>query len=409
VLLIVSSLTVAGLATLAGPSSSVAGGSATSLRARLPLMPLPKTSLGATAVLLPLDRDSGVLSNAKAAHDATPNAITADGLARLGRLTGYALDYNDAGGQALVARHGLLEVQTAVELYRSSAGAVRGLAFWRDDDIRASHLKIPGVNISVTPLKIPAVGTARFGYLATERIAGKPTIYGVDLYFTTGQIVANVSVSAADRASALRLVSTLTTRFATRIAGVIAGTILGPAVPLPGKAKAGPPPGGPALEPLALTPGDLGGGTVARQGYKLDTDLNPISDYQRTITGGALLSFEEQVELFHSKTEASFTTTVLGRAVASKAFVEQVTGAEFKREHISVSAITPVRLSVGDEAFAALATFRAANGVTFYGGFIFVRVGRTVESVYAIARLLTPTSVVSLARLVAARAESHLK
>jgi hypothetical protein len=35
---------------------------------------------------------------------------------RLGRITGYTLDYNDAAGKALTSGHGLMEIETSVEL-----------------------------------------------------------------------------------------------------------------------------------------------------------------------------------------------------------------------------------------------------------------------------------------------------
>ena len=397
---------VAALAATVGPSA-VAGGS---LQSRLALMPLPKTELGPTAALLPLDNDSGVETNAQAVDNSASTTVTAADFAKLGRITGYTLDYDDTTGAALSVGHGLLQVQTTVELYRSAADAARGLAFWRNDEITASHLKISGVKIAVTALKAPAIGTGSFAFADTERVSGKPPVYGVDVYFTTGQIVGEVSVSAADRTSSPPLGLALAPKLASRIAGVIAGTISGPPVALPGKAKAGPPPGGPALAPLALTPTDLGGGKVTSQGYQLDPDLNPISDYDRTIVGGStFISFEEEVELFHSNTEASYGANVLGRAFTSKTFFEQIAGADFKQANITVTALTPIHVSAGDEAFAARATFHAASGVNIYAGFIVIRVGSTIETIYAFGTQLTSASITSLAQLAGTRAKSKLK
>jgi hypothetical protein len=397
---------VAAFAAIVGPSA-VAGGS---LQSRLALMPLPKTELGPTAALLPLDNDSGVETNGQAVDNAASPTITAASFAKLGRITGYTLDYDDATGAALSVGHGLLQVQTTAELYRSAADAARGLAFWRNNEITASHLKISGVKIAVTPLKAPAIGTASFAFTNSEHVSGKPAVYGVDVYFTTGQIVGEVSVSAADRASSSALGSALAPKLASRIAGVIAGTISGSPVALPGKAKAGPPPGGPALAPLALTPSDLGGGKVTSQGYQLDPDLNPVSDYDRTIVGGSTyISFEEEVELFHSSTEASFGANILGRALSSKTFFQQIAGADLKQANITVTAVTPIHVSAGDEAFAARATFHASSGVNIYAGFIVVRVGSTIETIYAFGTQLTPASITSLAQLSGTRAKSKLK
>ena len=404
--LLLTAAAVALLAVIAGPSATAGG----SLQSRLALMPLSKVDLGPTAALLPLDRDSGVETNAQAVDNTASSTMTAAGFAKLGRITGYSLDYDDATGAALSVGHGLLEVQTTVELYRSAADAARGLAFWKKDELSATKLRISGVKISLAALKAPAVGTASFAYSGAERVAGKPPVYGVDVYFTTGQIVAEVSVSAADKATSPPLALALAPKLAARIAGVIAGTITGPPVPLPGKAKAGPPPGGPALAPVALTPADLGGGKVSSQGYELDPDLNPISDYDRAIVGGSTyISFDEQVELFHSTTEASYGANVLGRALSSKSFFQQVAGADFKQANITVTAVSPIHVSAGDEAFAARATFHAASGVNIYAGFIVLRVGSTVETIYAFGLKLTPASIVSLAQLAGTRAETKLK
>ena len=79
------------------PAASAAG---VVTRGQMALMPLPKQSLGARAIALPLDPSSGIVTNADAADDASPGVTTAT-FERLGRITGYTLDYNDAAGKAL--------------------------------------------------------------------------------------------------------------------------------------------------------------------------------------------------------------------------------------------------------------------------------------------------------------------
>ena len=115
-------------------------------RASLALMPLAKPALGKEAFALPLDRDSGVQTNADAARNATGH-VTAAQLTRLGRLTGYELDYNDAAGHALAARKGLLEVSTGVELYGSASAARNGLAFWRADAQKLLRMSSVGIGV----------------------------------------------------------------------------------------------------------------------------------------------------------------------------------------------------------------------------------------------------------------------
>src|SRR5262249_62180368 len=86
---------------------------------RLDLMPLPRSALGPGTGALRLARDSGVVSNAYAAESAG-NGFTAADLARLGRMSGYTLDYllpDIAGAHA----HALLRVPTVAALYRDPA------------------------------------------------------------------------------------------------------------------------------------------------------------------------------------------------------------------------------------------------------------------------------------------------
>src|SRR5439155_138254 len=128
---------------------------------------------GAAAVALPLDPSSGVVSNADAADDALSPGVTAATFARLGRITGYTLDYNDAAGTALSKRRGLLEIETGVELYRSPAAARAGLTFRRKDDSKLATLKLVGASFTLTPLKTPRLGDTQYAFSATTSLKGK--------------------------------------------------------------------------------------------------------------------------------------------------------------------------------------------------------------------------------------------
>src|SRR5207244_2027462 len=84
---------------------------------------------------------SWVGSNADAASEATAS-VTAAQLTRLGRVSGYLLDYgNPFGGAA-----GVTEIQTAIERYRNAADARKGLDFWRRDELNSSSLKKLGID-----------------------------------------------------------------------------------------------------------------------------------------------------------------------------------------------------------------------------------------------------------------------
>jgi hypothetical protein len=75
---------------------------------KLTRVPLPKSALGPAGSSLPLARDSGVVSNTKAASQSSAG-VTARKLTRLGRVTGYLLDYGNPFGSGA----GIREIQTA--------------------------------------------------------------------------------------------------------------------------------------------------------------------------------------------------------------------------------------------------------------------------------------------------------
>src|SRR5512133_2136006 len=62
--------------------------------AQLALMPLPKAVYGPAAAALTIDSSSGVSDNADAARADLDATVTAASLRRLGRVTGYALDFS---------------------------------------------------------------------------------------------------------------------------------------------------------------------------------------------------------------------------------------------------------------------------------------------------------------------------
>jgi hypothetical protein len=185
---------------LAGVLAGAATAAGTPDRTSLALMPLPRSALGPAAAALPLDRDSGVVANRPAAENAT-ESVTARKLARLGRITGHALDYNDAGAAALRSGHGLIEVETAVELYATAAAAAGGLAF------------------TVEAFDPGRLGADRFACDGVVRMEGKRPIYDVDDRFRTGRLVGDVDVTSADRAGTRRLARSLAAKLERRIAG----------------------------------------------------------------------------------------------------------------------------------------------------------------------------------------------
>lgn len=391
------------LAVVAGAvvlGAAASGAPAAIAPSSLALMPLPKSSLGASALSLPLDSDSGVQTNADAARNAN-GKVTAAKLGKLGRITGYELDYNDSAAHALATRKGLLEVTTGVELYRSPAAARNGLAFWRHDATNLSTFRALGITASVKAFPAPGLPGRSFAATAVLKIPGKPRVYGVAIGFVSGPLIGDVSVTAADAGDRRGYAVSLAKQLLARIRGVLAGRISGPPVPLPGKAKAGPPPNGPELSLLTLSPSDLGGGTIKEQGYKLDRNLSPISEYERTMSpAGPFPVVQERVTLFHSATEASVDFAFL-----AKGFESSQALALFGPTN-GITSYHPTRVTVhgGDEARAIRATVGLAGGQTVNEALILIRTAASVEFVVVGAPATVPIPVGQIQGLAAAAA-----
>jgi hypothetical protein len=392
------SLAAAAVIATLGCATSAARASLTA--SSLALMPLPKSALGAGALSLPLDQDSGVLTNADAARNSNGKVGVAQ-VAGLGRITGYQLDYNDAGGQALVAGHGLLQVTTGVDLYRSAAEARSALTFWKRDLAKVVRLRAAGLAVAFRQFRTSGVPGASYGAVAAVTVHGKPTVYGTVVSFVSGRLVAGVSVSAADAQDRTGYASGLAKQLATRIEGVLAGTIKGPPVPLPGKAKAAPPKNGPDLSLLTLTPSDLGGGSTKQQGYRLDKDLSPVSEYARTMSpAGPFVYLQEEVALFHSATEASYKFSVLAATLSSPNALEVFGSAS------GVTSYHPTAVTVhgGDEARAVRATVGGTGGRRVQEVLILLRTGATTEFVIVASPATVPVPVGQIQGLAAAAA-----
>jgi hypothetical protein len=188
----------------------------------LALMTLPRAALGVDAAGLPLAPGSGVLTNQDSAADSL-GEITAAGLARIGRITGYVRDY-DAGLQpAPRAGGGLLEVKTRVELYRNRAAAAKGLAFWRGFDRRFGTTKSGALSMGITEFPLVGLGEEVFAAEFTLKVDGKPQVHEVDVLFRTGELLASLSVAAAERGTLRGQARTVARRLQAQIARVRAG------------------------------------------------------------------------------------------------------------------------------------------------------------------------------------------
>jgi hypothetical protein len=311
--LLFTGLAVAALvAVVAVPAASAKAGA----RVKLSVLPLPASSLGSAAKSLPLQRNSGVIGNKNyfaGQLPLTPNRSFVSGLidpATLGRVSGYALDYGHGASGAA----GVTEVWTSVDSYKTSADAKKGLASWKRWETNLYlHSSLHGAALSVTnkKQKAAAIGSARFAVLATYSAPNIAPLFGLDEQFTRGRYEADVTVWAGTAQAAKQLAPKLAKKLDARIKLALAGRLHAKPVKLPPQPKAGPPPGGPDLAPLALNSTDLNGpATTNQQGYV--RDLLALSFYQVVMQpAGQFDLLQQQISWYATANEASFTDDVL--------------------------------------------------------------------------------------------------
>jgi hypothetical protein len=279
----------------------VPAASAKTAAVKLSVLPLPKTALGTVAKSLPLEHDSGVFSNADAAGHALQGA-TASTFAKMGRISGYSLDYGigPSGGS------GVTEVWTSVDQYKTNAGAKKGLAFWKKDDPLIANLNQGGFAVTNTAVSVPAVGGGRFAFFASYSASNIARLYSIDEQFTEGRYEADVTVWSGTSVGLKGLTTKLAKALDRRIKQALAGKLKAKPVKLPAKPQAGPPRGGPDLAPLALNTTDLNGtATVNSQGYGVDPLA--LSDFSVFMDpAGPFTLLDQESEWFATANQAAF-------------------------------------------------------------------------------------------------------
>ena len=282
---------------------------------RLSVLPLPASVLGSVAESLPLQGDSGVLTNkgfvrgyVVAGAPVTPNrSFDPTGIPRRkhGRISGYVLDYGlGASGGA-----GVTEVWTSVDEYRTSAGAQQGLAFWKQDDLGVTKWVGNGLSVAVKRQRVAAVGSGRFAFFVGYRAANIAPLFGLDEQFTEGRYEADVTVWAGTATAAKRLAPTLARKLDARIEQALAGRLHAQPIQLPPDQKAGPPPGGPDLAPLGLQTTDLGGqATGLTRMYLPVISRFALSDYVVVMSpAGPLSQLQQQIMWYPTANQASLS------------------------------------------------------------------------------------------------------
>jgi hypothetical protein len=301
------------VAALAAAVTLVSAESASAARIKLALIPLSKAALGSSAHGLALASDSGAISNTAAASrtaDADPATFK-----KLGRVTGYALDY----GSAYTGAAGITDIRTTIEKYKTPAAAKRGLAFWRKENAQLGALDNPAFSVTRVPVKVPAVGKKRFADLVSFSASNIAPVSSLDERVADGRYVLEVTVSAGTPSAAKALAPKLAKKLDARLRLALKGRLHAKPVKLPPKPQAGPPTGGPDLTALALRTSDLSGAaSVAGEGYGAEpaildfVDLANSSEYDVFMfPAGPFDILVQEVEWYPTANQASFNSDFL--------------------------------------------------------------------------------------------------
>ena len=148
---------------------------------------------------------------------------------------------------------------------------------------------------------------------------------------------------------------------------------------------------------------------MKRQGYRLDKDLSPISEYERVMSpAGGLPYLDEQVALFHSPLEAGYAAATIGKVLVSPnaaKLMGTLSGAKF-----SSFKSKSVHLGVGDESYGVIARVGLPNGQKIDEGFAEIRIGSTTEAVIigALPGALKAQALLRFAKAAERRAKAGL-
>jgi hypothetical protein len=355
-------------------------------RVRLSLVPLPKSALGAVGKSLALSHDSGVVSNVAAAGKSVSG--TTGTFKSLGRVTGYDLAY----GHPFSGGSGITQIVSGVEEYKTTAGAKKGLAFWRKDDAHITSLAQYGVGVKLKVLRTPTIGTGRFGYGTTLTFTNVAPVATIDEQVADGKYVLHVGVTAGSLSAASRQAAKSLRALDRRLHLAERGRLSSKAVKLLPPLKAGPATGGPNLSSLTVTNADLTGKAMVDEStYVVDPealsaylfDMNPAGQFQ---------SLTQEVEWYATANEATVSTILDEALVASE--LGGLVGA--------TPTVTTVDLSsVGDNAQGEILQF-SVNGQSLYVADVGLSRGQASDFVLAAsASPLQQAQVQSLAQAMA--------
>src|SRR6266542_5616277 len=216
-------------------------------RSQLKLMPLPQASYGAKASSLSLDSDSGRVSNKESAEDELDPTLTAAALTRMGRITGFDVEFDDL---TKASQRGLLvDADSEVDLFRTEAGAARYIAREAGEfrRLEGKRLQYGIVVDQVSYFAATGLRGARGVHFRLR--AGGLTFWATGVLFQVGTLVASAELGRTDARDVRADVRQLAVALNRRIQGVLAGNVhdnpIGTTTPKLG--GLGPPADGPDL------------------------------------------------------------------------------------------------------------------------------------------------------------------
>ena len=273
-------------------------------KVKMSVLPLQKAQLGSAGKSLALQADSGTVSNARAASNSF-TARSAKTFKKMGRITGYTLDY----GVGSSGDTGVTEIRTQVDKYKTAADAKKGLTFWKKDDGKLAQLNQGSFAVTNEPRSIPGVGGRRFAFLTRYSDSNIVPVWSADEQFTDGKYELGITVWAGSSDAAAQLTPILAKKLDSRLRQALKGKLHAKGVGLPGLTSGGPPPGGPDLSQLALGSNAFTGGRGVSESKQYLPVSPAISLYDVLFqnSGSDFDLFDQEIFWYPNANEAAFS------------------------------------------------------------------------------------------------------
>jgi hypothetical protein len=381
----------------------------------LPGFAVPKAQLGRLAQGLQIELKSGITSNARAADDSFDPNDTEASVKAAGRETGYTLLYGDVGWTPFRTGHGLVEIGTSLDGFRTAQQA-KQFQLKALRDIQAAVGKNLQGTIVERARRFPVTGlNPKLGAVGIELVQrlGNHRLHTTFIDFQIANILCEAVINRGDAQSARRDVTTVALQLGKRIQAFGAGQNPAPVtLPRPlGTVKPGA--GAPDLSAMVPTGADLKGKAgVVDQSFTPDDDA--ITSYVRQYSFGSnsttgVLSLRATAALERTAREAAGRLFVLRSVLtgpeAGETLARQIApGATIIHSDGAQSA------KVGDESFAAGVSFTAA-GQRLRAVIVIERRDRILGTAVLIgtAKKLTLAGALPYAKLLDKRIKSALK